>query len=258
MYSNLQPYVIDRKPPPGALRNPYLEINRGIVGDWLLNGGSGGQVFDLSGNRKTGTITGATWGAGKYGSAIEYSETAGHKIDCGKPIIVSRCSVVVGFTVTDHDVYHGLYVGLNGRGWSGRTYIQTNGKIGTQIYVSTVQKIVVSDAAISAGVHHQHVFTYDLVDLKCYVDGLYSNKTNAPGTHDTSTYTLRIGEAWANGYPYEGLIDYLYIYNRDFTASEIAQLYREPFCGFRWTNIVQLASYVAVAGVPIFRRRRAG
>jgi len=45
-----------------------------------------------------------------------------------------------------------------------------------------------------------------------------------------------------------GNIEYVYLFNRALSASEISLLYREPFCGYRWTNIIQLASYVAAAG----------
>ena len=38
------------------------------------------------------------------------------------------------------------------------------------------------------------------------------------------------------------------IFNRILSPGEITRLYREPFCGFRWMSIEQLAAYYAVVG----------
>ena len=57
-----------------------MQINRGhILGDpvslWLMSEGFASKVFDLSGNRNTGTITSATWIPGKFGSALNFDGT---------------------------------------------------------------------------------------------------------------------------------------------------------------------------------------
>ena len=39
---------------------------------WTFDEGSGSNVFDTSGNNNNGTINGATWGVGKYGTALQF------------------------------------------------------------------------------------------------------------------------------------------------------------------------------------------
>jgi len=60
------------KPTRGIRLNKSHPLARGLVGCWLFNEGSGGQVYDLSGNGGDGTITGAVWSAGKFGSALDF------------------------------------------------------------------------------------------------------------------------------------------------------------------------------------------
>src|SRR3989338_8196450 len=42
------------------------------VGWWQMDEGSGTNAYDRSGSNNNGTITGATWAAGKYGSALSF------------------------------------------------------------------------------------------------------------------------------------------------------------------------------------------
>ena len=101
----------------------------------------------------------------------------------------------------------------------------------------------------------------DSTNVSLYTDGVF----RATDTHDnvftTSGNAVQIGrrQNGAGDFWVKGMVDICSIYNRALSAFEIALLYREAFCGFRWPNIIQLTSYVAaVGGVPIFRRRRAG
>ena len=61
-------------PKPDGSREGRLIAS--LTGCWLMNEGSGDRVFDLSGNRNPGNITGATWASGKFGSALKYDGTS--------------------------------------------------------------------------------------------------------------------------------------------------------------------------------------
>jgi len=103
--------------------------------------------------------------------------------------------------------------------------------------------------------------TYDGVNIKIYQDGILGDTEPLVQAIPNSAWPVIIGGYYSLSYLLPGNIDYVMIYNRALSASEIALLYNKPFCGFRWTNIIQLASYIAgepPSGIPIFRRRRAG
>ena len=59
--------MINQKPILGRGINWGDPLARGLVGYWLMNEGVGNKVYDLSGNGRTGTISGALWTAGKFG-----------------------------------------------------------------------------------------------------------------------------------------------------------------------------------------------
>jgi hypothetical protein len=44
-----------------------------LVAYWTFDEGSGDAVYDTSGNDNNGTINGATWGVGKYGTALQFN-----------------------------------------------------------------------------------------------------------------------------------------------------------------------------------------
>ena len=48
----------------------------GLVAGYSFDAGSGTTVADVSGNGNTGTITGATWVAGRYGGGLSFNGTS--------------------------------------------------------------------------------------------------------------------------------------------------------------------------------------
>ncbi len=52
------------------------EVQAELVGWWKLDDGSGTVAVDSSGYGRDGTITNATWEAGKYGTALAFDGTA--------------------------------------------------------------------------------------------------------------------------------------------------------------------------------------
>jgi len=67
------PYRKFIKPRLGTPLNKGHRLSKGLVGCWLMNEGCGGEVFDLSGNKNTGTLSGDTaWAAGKHGSCLSF------------------------------------------------------------------------------------------------------------------------------------------------------------------------------------------
>jgi len=92
---------------------------------------------------------------------------------------------------------------------------------------------VESSTSISDGVWHQVVGTFDGVNVKVYVDGLYENSGALVGVIQVQSNEIYIGlsETSTPGW-WNGGIDHILLYNRALSASEISQLYRKPFCTF--------------------------
>ena len=263
MYSNLQPYVPDRKPPEGCILNPYLEINQGLVLDALFNEGSGNKVFDLSGNGNTGAITGAIWVPGKYGSCLDFDGDGDYvQLPDINDSITTEGTVSIWLKLASDPP--------TGNPQSGLIYLNNVTNLPTHypynngsIYIAILResdRFTLADGGFNKAVWH-HIAITSKPGANNWV--MYRNGAqigNATGDNTLTITNAQIGTS-EDDYDFNGLIDHVMIYNRALSASEIALLYREPFCGFRWTNIIQLASYIAgepPSGIPIFRRRRAG
>jgi len=48
-------------------------VSADLVAYWTLDEGAGDTIYDTSGNDNNGTINGATWGVGKYGTALQFN-----------------------------------------------------------------------------------------------------------------------------------------------------------------------------------------
>jgi hypothetical protein len=251
LYSNGGIYIPGRKPPMGVFRNPYLKINRGIVGDWMMWEGAGPTVEDLSGNGNTGTLTGTvpSWTSGKHGSGIlfpgtdEYISTTGDidldyvtiiasvksNSSTGSRFIVNKnfSDSVIPFSlcITPHDSYGGM------------AYYQSGWKNTDDI----------TDIR-NTGRYHHVAGTYDGVRLNYYIDGVLDvSSLEGSGVLPKNNAVVDIGVYRNDNVYFDGIIEYVMIFNRALSASEIALLYRELFCGFRWDSIEQLAAYYEVA-----------
>lgn len=240
MYSNCQLYVPDMKPPEGSILNPYLEINQGIVGYWPMWSGAGSQVFDLSGNGWTGTaVTSLVWTSGKFGSALDFSSNNRFKIE--DDFSTNEWSIVIWAKpsnltasqyLTDGNQKRTVILGIQNNYWNIFDY-PTGNKHDTEI-------------PATANEWQQICYTTDNVNTQGYKNGRLIIDVVGASSIPSNNYYY-IGAADTGVVPFLGLMDHVLMYSRVLTVSEIAQLYREPFCGFRWTNIVQLASYYETA-----------
>ncbi len=50
----------------------------GLVAAYAFDEGSGTTAVDVSGNGRTGSVTGATWATGRYGGALSFDGTNDH------------------------------------------------------------------------------------------------------------------------------------------------------------------------------------
>jgi hypothetical protein len=83
--------------------------------------------------------------------------------------------------------------------------------------------------------------TWDKATSRLYIKGILEGSGAQPTAPTTNCGQRYLG--------YNAFTNSIFFaeYLRCLSASEIAQLYREPFCGFRWASIEQLAAYYAEA-----------
>ena len=238
------------KPTRGICLNRNHPLSRGLVGLWLFNEGSGGQVFDLSGNRNTGTIiNNPVWLPGKFGPALDFGGNGtGDYVSCGTNLALTTLSVGAWIKTSDNGqnwifakkgktsggwVAYGFLVGAYGAGAAGT--------LTARIQQSNIPSFI--DFATTKTIHdnlwHFVCLTFDGTYGRLYIDGLLEATSNSGSA---IYYDIQNGVAWiaaqesvgavsANS-EFNGSIDIPIIHNRVLSASEIAQVYREPFCMF--------------------------
>jgi len=243
-----------------------LQINKAHqLGDpvafWPFNEGSGNIVQDLSGNGKNGIITGAVWIPGKYGSALDFTG-GGKRVDSSDSTNLSGSFTFVTWVKTDNwdtgggalntviasevSSYSNYWAYLGGTG-GGLTITQFGLYDGTNNPKSAYASTPVNEWVQLVGVRD-----VSSDSLLFYVNGILQ------GTVEDTTTSVPVYEALNFGQmeeitsrDFHGQIDHVLIYSRALSASEIAQLYREPFCMFEGDlTVAQMYDYSGAPPAP--------
>jgi len=258
-------YWGQQKPPLGvpADKGHILCPSSGL---WLMNEGSGNTVQDLSGNGNTGTLASAVvWSTGQFGAAAEFNGDENTRITMpDSPAYSGLSQITVSFWMYPHSLETAddtkMVVGKanwnDNREW--RVRIEQDGNFIWQISndgndPGTNECSVDASNYLTIGKWSHIVGTYDGTTLWLYIDGVQvdTNAGDGGACYDGSA-VLAIGAASDLGGTapdaYDGLVDDVMIYNRALSASEIQQLYREPFCMVRTRR--RRVIFDEIAGVP--------
>ena len=239
-------YWGQQKPPLGvpADKGHILCPSSGL---WLMNEGSGNIVQDLSGNGNGGTINGDfLWTPGKYGTAVELIGVTDNISANTPPNITNAITYVVRFN---------SHIGSAG---------------GDQVLIRLKDTVFKIDNALSAyfiwysdidvapktfnyvfaaNTSYEVAVTQIGTTYALYVNGLQVQTGETDALDLVSSVDLILGAYNLTGtWDLDGLLEYAYIYNRALTASEIAQLYEEPFCMVRTRR--RRVIFDEIAGVP--------
>jgi len=224
------------KPPRGTQLNKAHPLARGLVGCWVMNEGTGSKVFDLSGNRNTGTIYNALWQPGKFGSAL-YFDGSGDYVNCGtNASLLPDIFTVTAWIKTTKTTDNGLVRWANYR----PTIFIYNSKMRIDLGATNYRLFNNNPVNIlDNNWHHVALIVTgngqnDITNSKMYADGqaqdiYYTESATSPATK--TLFEIGMRSQWNEG-PFDGLIDGIHIWNRALSAAEIAHLYREPFCMF--------------------------
>ncbi len=207
--------------------------NLGLVGYWPLNDGTGSKAGDASGNGNTGTITGATWTAGKRGNSLDFNGTDQHVIVTASSVLNPSTALTVSAWIKPHavDAEWGPVVESGGNLNNGTGYYFGYYPGGTTFvfYVGDGAYDGVT-TALPAGQWYYVVGTYSSSgSLYLYVNGVQvstNSHTVATISYDSNPFTIaKLDYCCATGHHFDGQIDDVRVYNRALSATEVTALY---------------------------------
>lgn len=244
------------KPPLGTQLDWSDPINRGLVGCWLMNEGAGTIVNDLSGNGHVGAFSGNTaWTAGKYGAAISTADQSADRI-----VVPGNAVGLDGFSACTIL----FWARNNATTCTVAQYLMDKSGAGPcpyGIYFDAAEQFVVKFVNAAAGVGHAiryasvntdwHLFGawWDGVNVNTIYDGVFGKSAALAGPMYASAHNVELCGSGGTS-AYNGQVSHVMMYNRALTPSEIARLYREPFCVLRCRPITSIISSMGV-GVSI-------
>ena len=264
-------YAGQVKPPRGSQLELGHPLTRGLVGYWLMNEGSGNKVSDLSGNGNTGTfytVSLPTWTLGETGSAVQFESTDYIGIGDLTSLFSTEATLVMKLKLDldpPFDSSRTGYAYLESAANKSH-YPFTNGLL----YIATfhTDRLIVGfdNSGFDKTQWHQLAITTKpgAGNYKLYQnDNLVTTGTGPANV--TVAAASKLGEVTTNWL--NGLIEYAFVYNRALTASEIAQLHREPFAMFAQNKgfldgiaaggIQQKSQSVIIAGIRVWSLRTA-
>lgn len=255
--------ILHQKPLLGRQINRAHPLAKGLVGCWVMNEDSGDKIFDLSGNEGDGTLTNmvpsSDWVSGDKGSALDF--------DGGDDKIIIADKTVYN-TLPQRSVLAKVFPRSTGGGGGGRIIEKWNNNSGYLFwgpggapdndlralieYDNTDAYSVASTSGIGptidTWVHYAMTFD-DTGDryIHIYFQGIeltaFDFHDQAAGTMaDDSAVQIYVGNRDGEDRGFDGLFEYLFIYNRVLLPKEIAWSYREPYAMFqqnrvRWFSI---------------------
>ncbi|MFA5365745.1 MAG: LamG domain-containing protein, partial [Candidatus Bathyarchaeia archaeon] len=214
-YVSGAPTTISTQWASGSFDKSYFEVNgSGVV--WLpFDEGSGLFAYDYSSNGNNGSIVGANWVEGKFGTALSFD--AGNYVDLGRQVIPTRA---LSYSLWVKNLGAGtggvgMFISPNsGSGWLG--YFKSNNELGFNGVPSGY--IFPNDSAF-----HFVVFTWDGQSGKFYVDNHFISSFNMTSLSPVGNTFLGKN---ADGNYFNGTMDEVHIYDRSLSASEIDVVYR--------------------------------
>lgn len=198
---------------------------------WHMDEGAGDTIHDASENHMDGTIYGATWADGKFGSALEFDGVDDY-VDCGDDPVFDMTDAITLEAWVNYTELTSFPRAIS-RQYSGGTTADSCYQLGmtnnrARFALGGIFDHSSSGPTITTGRWYHIVGTYDRETARLYLDGdeIWSDSYSAEIR--TSDQPLTLGISVYEGstfYPHEGLIDEVSIYNRALTGDEVLDHY---------------------------------
>jgi hypothetical protein len=217
------------------------DYNRGApVAHWRMDEGAGSTIYDESDNNNDGTLNLGTlgntvvanaWTTRKNGYCLSF-DGADDYIDLGNPTslqIAGPISISAWILVDDAPANQDTIISRRETSSNWQFAVNTAGKLYFSFWSGGVEVEMVSGTTtISYGTWHHAAITYDMSNIKLYLDGKLDKTEPATATMDTNSTKTLIGRFYTgDGQPFDGKIDDVRIYNYARTAEQVQQDYNE-------------------------------
>ena len=223
------------KPNLGIPINWGNPLAKGLVGYWPMLEGAGNTISDLSGNGNDGNLVADThWVGGKFGPCLSF-DGSGDGINCGSPhnFNGSVPFSAIAWIKTSLNQDRSIFGTNHDTGW----YLRIEAGTGLRAKIDDGANDAHEQVACSAYDGNWHQVGIVLTDSKLWTifDGKIIKDIDNGAVNDLAD-TFNIG-AIVGADPFNGSIDDVMIYNRALSASEVAELYRNPFGMFERDEI---------------------
>jgi prepilin-type N-terminal cleavage/methylation domain-containing protein len=199
-------------------------FQRGLIGYWNFDEGSGTSVSDSSGNANTGTLINApAWVTGKIGNALSFngSNTYVSLGALSNPNAVTFFAWVnptVGYSSSHNTIIAEI----------GTQYLSLNSNKGfLSGRIDTIQRSTGGNTLIAGGGWHLVVGTWSSATgaFNVYLDGNLDGSATFSGSALGTGVSTFIGQSTSGGLFFNGIIDDVRVYNRALSAAEIQAIY---------------------------------
>jgi PKD repeat protein len=203
----------------------------GLVAGYAFDEGIGGTATDVSGNGNTGTISGAMWTAGKFGSALTFNGTSARVsiADSASLALTHAFTLEAWVFPTQPPAGWRAVIGKN----VDRYYLMAGSNLNNPAAggtFSTTNQNVYATAALPVNTWTHLAATYDRTAIRLFVNGVQVATGAQTAPVSTSTGVLTIGANLYGEY-FTGLIDEVRVYNRALAAGEIQSDMATPLAG---------------------------
>ena len=210
--------------------------DRGLVGYWDFEEGTGSTVYDRSGNQNNGTWAGlgTHYTAGKVGSyAGNFVSTTIDYISVGSNAMLypTELTFIAWAKAGVIDTYRGIITNKRGANDGINLQVGNANKISSLVSDGTSCTYVLTSWLPSIDIWYHIVVTYKDSDTSIYVNGDYENhSTLRTLAYASSPSGMVIGcfyypNPGSCTLPWHGQIDDVRVYNRALSASEIKAIY---------------------------------
>lgn len=221
------------------------------IAEWRMNECQGGTIHDESGNGNNGTITLGSTGSqtttlgngtcltagttpwyggrvGKYGASLNLDGTDDY-VNIGNSTLFQSFNAIT----------FSAWVNFTAKGsfdcivWKGSAavdqgflmYLDGSGLLRFGVGTGSATLTPVLDSEPAIGEWHHIVGVYDGSTVGIYIDGVYKKSIAKTGTISESSNNLVLGDSSQLGYPFNGKLDDVKIFNYALTAEQIKTLY---------------------------------
>lgn len=208
---------------------PVFPLEKGLVLHLPFDDRSGSKAYDRSMKGNNGTLYGPSWVAGRRDSALSFDGADDYvRVEDAPSLrLTDALTLMAWIKILSYKSY-GMVVTKaaagNLNGYQLGTY-DTTDKLRVVIGTSTVAVELVGLVGIPLSVWTHVSFTYDRVNLKCYVNGVLDNSTPGTGAIGVNIANYVAVGRRMDGYFANMDINEVRIYSRALTAAEIKRLF---------------------------------